>query len=502
MQLPIFQNAYFLQSVGWSIANSFWQAALLWLIYQILTAVDKKMSSLVKYNLSVILMVMSFAWFVYTIVENYYLSLNAPLSQTFFISNNLFYQLQKFNEVLPYLSITYFVVLFIYSIQFIRKLVINDVLQHTGLTKPNFDIRLFIRNTAKHLGIKLNVQVWISSNVDVPSVTGFFKPIILLPATFLNDLSVNQVEAILLHELAHIKRNDYLVNLFQSVIETIMFFNPFVLLMGKAVREERENCCDDWVLNYQYSRHDYAQALLRLEESRNSKQVFALAATDSKKILLKRIKRLFSTSVESPNMRNKERYKFITLILTLFLGTLVLVPELSLETKIKDEQVKTPSIVNNSGLLIPLADELNIKKKENKSAHIIRTEPVLAKTASKIKINNPSIKPRKAKPVAETYMNAYINEDLLPGNSKKEPAVTLIADRETEAKKYYIKIEEQESGSTQINTYFLELNNKDGKANFKPLIILEKLSIPIRTIKTEKTNNSSLIKSVKKRTTS
>ncbi|CAN5612962.1 hypothetical protein BH11BAC3_BH11BAC3_26340 [soil metagenome] len=501
MQLPIFQNAYFLQSVGWSIANSFWQAALLWLLYQVLVTFNKRMSSLVKHYLSVILMIISFTWFVYTLNENYRLLLNTGILQTSVLPNNVIYQLQKINEVLPLLSILYFAVLFFYLIQFARKLGANQVLQRKGLTKPVFDIRIFIRSSAKHLGIKKNIEVWISSYVDVPSVTGFFKPIILLPVAITNDLSVNQVEAILIHELAHIKRNDYIINLFQSVIETVLFFNPFVLLIGKAARKERENCCDDWVLNYQYDQHDYALALLQIEERRHFKQAFVLAATGSKKILLQRIKRLFHSSIQSPNLRNIDRFKFIGLGILVFLGTFTIIPKLSIKNIVKDQKPLVQPISSNSALLPPVLNELNIRNNKIISGYAIKTETALDKTPDKTKTSKPLIKALEVKPVTEIYMNAYINEDLLSENPNTELAPTLAADKESDAKKYFIKIEEQVSGNAQTNTYYLELNNKDGDANIKPLIILEKRNISTRKIISKKSTDSTLIKPVKKRIT-
>jgi hypothetical protein len=104
------------------------------------------------------------------------------------------------------------------------------------------------------------------------------------------------MEAIILHELSHIKRNDYLINLFISVIETILFFNPFVVLLARIIKRERENCCDDFVIQYQYDRHTYASALLSLEQYRNTTLRLALGATSGKKQLLHRVKRIMEVN--------------------------------------------------------------------------------------------------------------------------------------------------------------------------------------------------------------
>jgi beta-lactamase regulating signal transducer with metallopeptidase domain len=210
----------------------------------------------------------------------------------------------------------------LYSVQFIQNLLANRNLQKAGLTKASIDFRLFTTHTAIHLGIKRKVQVWISSLVDVPSVTGFIKPIILLPAALVNQLSVRQVEAILIHELAHIKRNDYIINLdFLSLNWSYSSIRLFFLL-GRIARRERENCCDDWVITYRYNQYDYAQTLLFLEEQRQLQPAFALAATNCKKNLLNRIKRLFH-SVPQTNFSTRHQIKLISLCIVLLVAIVI-----------------------------------------------------------------------------------------------------------------------------------------------------------------------------------
>jgi bla regulator protein BlaR1 len=110
-------------------------------------------------------------------------------------------------------------------------------------------------------------------------------------AASINHLSTDQLEAVLLHELAHVKRYDYLVNIILSAVEIALFFNPFTQLLSKSIRKERENSCDDWVLQFRYRACDYAEALLRIA-SLQAAPVFAMAATGKKNELLTRVKRM------------------------------------------------------------------------------------------------------------------------------------------------------------------------------------------------------------------
>jgi type II secretory pathway component GspD/PulD (secretin) len=130
--------------------------------------------------------------------------------------------------------------------------------------------------------------------VEVPTVIGWLRPVILLPAGCLLGLSAAQLEAILAHELAHIRRHDYLVNLLQNVVETLLFYHPAVWWVSRRIREERENCCDDLAVEICGDRVTYARALATLEELRHAPGQLALAAAGAP--LLQRIRRLAGKS--------------------------------------------------------------------------------------------------------------------------------------------------------------------------------------------------------------
>ncbi|HMC58951.1 MAG TPA: M56 family metallopeptidase, partial [Candidatus Solibacter sp.] len=96
---------------------------------------------------------------------------------------------------------------------------------------------------------------------DVPAVIGLLRPVVLVPVGMLAGLPVEYVESILIHELAHIRRHDYLVNLLQSFIEGLLFYHPAVWWVSRVIRVERENCCDDVVVAVNGDARGYAAAL-------------------------------------------------------------------------------------------------------------------------------------------------------------------------------------------------------------------------------------------------
>jgi beta-lactamase regulating signal transducer with metallopeptidase domain len=141
------------------------------------------------------------------------------------------------------------------------------------------------------------VRLVRSALVEVPTVIGAIRPVILLPLAALTGMNNEQIEMILAHELAHIRRNDYFVNIIQSVIETLFFYHPAVWWVSRQVRIERENCCDDLAVSYCGDPVRYALALTELEHIRSS----SLAVAANGGSLLSRIRRLAGCSVNNRN---------------------------------------------------------------------------------------------------------------------------------------------------------------------------------------------------------
>jgi peroxiredoxin len=120
---------------------------------------------------------------------------------------------------------------------------------------------------AHRMGIARAVRLLQSTLIDSPMVIGALKPIILLPASLLSGLSPEQLESLLAHELAHVRRHDYLINLLQGVIETLLFYHPAVWWVSRRIRIEREHCCDDQVVAVTRNRAAYVRALAAVAEA-------------------------------------------------------------------------------------------------------------------------------------------------------------------------------------------------------------------------------------------
>lgn len=294
----------FLKALGWSLLDSLWQMGLMWLVYVCLTANGKKFQARQRHTIALLSLTGGALWFVITLVINFYKAAAAPEVFTVYLSageqtaqTSLFARIAIYLEpALPYLSVAYLGVALYLFLRFYTQYYRTRQLYTTGIQKAHPEWRVFLQQALQHMGIKKKVTIWFSSLVDTPLTLGFWKPVILLPVAAVNHLSIQQAEAIILHELNHISRNDYLVNLLIACTDIILFFNPFTRFLTGIVRKERENSCDDLVLQFRYDPTAYAKALLTLEQNRCTvTSSLAIAATGkNQQFLLNRVKRILS----------------------------------------------------------------------------------------------------------------------------------------------------------------------------------------------------------------
>jgi beta-lactamase regulating signal transducer with metallopeptidase domain len=325
----LFQSA-FLQALGYAITNSLWQTALLWLVYMSVTGLVA-MNAAAKYRLAVAAQVTGFVWFLVT-YQFYYSNYNDALQHAGFLPaprgvqaiispdssllSGMINWMARSEQLLPYLSMAYLLLMALLCTRWLLGYRKTQMIRNSGLQKMPAEWRLFVNKIASQLAITKTIQVFLSNAVTTPLTIGFLKPVILVPLASINHLTTDQLEAVLLHELAHIKRYDYLVNIVLSVVETALFFNPFTQLLRKTICKERENSCDDWVLQFQYKATVYAEALLRIAYLQST-PAFAMAAAGKKNELLQRVKRIIG--------QKESRFGYRRQLLAFLLVTTILI---------------------------------------------------------------------------------------------------------------------------------------------------------------------------------
>jgi beta-lactamase regulating signal transducer with metallopeptidase domain len=179
------------------------------------------------------------------------------------------------------------------------------------------------------LGMRRTIRLLESTVVKAPMAIGWLRPAILLPVEALTGLTQGQVEAIIAHELAHIRRHDYIVNLLQVVIETFFFYHPAVWWVSRRIRHERENYCDDVAVALCGNVLTYARALMEMEQLRLDKQRLAVAANGES--LMSRIQRITRIQPQRTN-RFAVSLGGVIVIITLasiIVGARILIPFLN-----------------------------------------------------------------------------------------------------------------------------------------------------------------------------
>ncbi|MXV14771.1 M56 family metallopeptidase [Hufsiella ginkgonis] len=196
-----------------------------------------------------------------------------------------------------------------------------------------------LEQLAGRLGINRKVNLYFRELTEIPFTSGYLKPLIFFPIAAVNQLTTAQVEAILVHELAHIKRNDYLFNLLQQVMKSFLFYNPFAWLLNRDILREREYCCDDMVVLQSGNPAEYATALLHLEENRRSVPAFALASNGNHKYpLLNRIKRMI---MKTPDPSPVQKISILLATVAICISIAWTIPETGMRKAIASIKNKT-----------------------------------------------------------------------------------------------------------------------------------------------------------------
>jgi beta-lactamase regulating signal transducer with metallopeptidase domain len=305
------------QVIGVAIIHSLWQGLLVYLGLRLIILLFPQLSSATKHNVALTALAWITGWFAYTFINEInvhtWVAINTPakdvLPAIFTLPAHITHS-ATFNErynytiewLLPYITIVYVIGLLFNTGQLVwSRKKINNIRQNMSI---DVQLQLKVDQFVAMLNITDKVRFGLSKLVDAPCMMGYFKPVILLPFTLSTYLTVEEIEIIILHELAHIKRNDYLINLGQQAMTVLLFFNPFAQLINRIINQERENSCDDIVIEASNKPLVYAHALLKLEQTRAQQWQLALAATGKKYHLLNRIERIMKTKKSIGNTRH------------------------------------------------------------------------------------------------------------------------------------------------------------------------------------------------------
>ncbi|MEN7548141.1 M56 family metallopeptidase [Rapidithrix thailandica] len=305
------------KALGIALVHSLWQGLLFALLCGlVLKAISIKYSNL-RYWVSFLSLLLLFSCFAGTFGSLYYqlstvsvstqgaeasqatevldlLLLNGAKEENLLDGAGEFVQ-KVYTLIYPYtsyLAILWLAGVCLFCIRLVADLLYVEKIKSTHTLPASKFWREKAETLARQIGVSNSFRLLQSTTVQVPTLVGWLRPVILIPTSLFTFLTVEELESILLHELAHIKRHDYLLNILQSIIEIFMFYHPVVWWLSANVHTERENCCDDLTVNALGGTMLYAKALTHLAEWQLTPHALTLSAIGSKPQLLNRIKRM------------------------------------------------------------------------------------------------------------------------------------------------------------------------------------------------------------------
>ena len=395
--------------LGWTILHSIWQILLIALVLKLLFQRISNNAASIRYKLSMLALLSAFAWSTHTFwVEwnQYYVSaitldndmllevteLTSSTTEVSQQPTDLFTQWSLIAEpIMPYLAIFWMMGMLFLSSRMFVGLTRLHTFSKKGIQVLPDPWQSRFEELKRRSGIRRIVDVRLSEIISVPITYKFLRPIVLLPVSVFTGLSDEQIEVLLLHELAHIKRHDYLVNLLQSFIEVLFFYHPLIWWISKNVRAEREHCCDDMVMNLYHQPMLYAQTLTQIQSQHYSfKTHLAMSANGNKGVFTQRIYRLFKEQ-ETPS---RSKNSAIALLLLIFSGAMMaFYPTAVVQNNPGEENVPTQIVgqdtmpekpvvveglrVENRERVVVGSRKESINQDENKYTEIIVEEEIL-----------------------------------------------------------------------------------------------------------------------------
>ena len=418
-----------------SMLHSLWQAGMLLLVFLLSENIFKnKISPLQKRNLLFILLLAQAVFFLVTFFI-YFLDIENTATINFIgktvtdiLSADIIYTTTPWLFTFYLIGITYKMIKALYEWVNFKKQ------YQLGLQRPTIDLKLFTALKANHFGIKRKVQLWFSNSINTPITFGFLKPIIVLPVALINQISIRQAETLILHELTHIKANDYLLNWALVIVENIFFFNPCIAALCKRVRLEREKYCDSNVIAFEYSPLLYAETLLQAQNFRKFIPQYQLAAVTGKKQLLQRIQFFTNKNNSVTQKRNKFVFSLFSILLLFIFSAAVLfqykiaaTPKHVAETAYTafsemPNEINTPAFVNN------ILEDFTDEKLKSIEAAVQQQQPIIEKQLKKLE---PLIKSIQKE--AEVFAQKFDENYVMPAALKQNDATRQIVIKEEQS---------------------------------------------------------------------
>jgi beta-lactamase regulating signal transducer with metallopeptidase domain len=318
----------FFYSFTETILHSLWQAGLLAFSYACINICFKYVSPITKRNFLYFLL----ATQIVASTITFYIYFTGQTLPILSISLNNIFVVDWLNKNAVFI-VSIYLLLVIMRLTAISIKWLHFKKNYTrSLLKPAVEYKIYTTIKANQLGIKRKVQIWYCKNIAAPITFGFLKPMIILPFSLVNGITQTEAEAIILHELAHIKNKDYLLNWLLVIIEIVYFFNPFIKIIAENIKLEREKNCDVQVIHFNFDKILYAQTLLKIAKNFTPTNTLQIGAATHSNQLFKRIKFFSVEDNLAFKKPNKSMYA-LSFLCILVLATTIVLPRYVLPKK-------------------------------------------------------------------------------------------------------------------------------------------------------------------------
>lgn len=273
--LTLLSTSPFLTSLSLTLLHFIWQGLLVAAVLKSALLIFNNNKPQLRYALSALAMSVNLLLPIVTfaiIYQTENLSTNTfanSLALSQFIEElrqpDVFFSYNEFASLLPsllpYIAISWLTTITLLAGKLSLEIYNVNNLSQQNTIAPSQKLQTRFNELAKKINLTITPRLLLSLKVEVPMAIGWLKPVVLLPASMLSGLSTSQLEMLLLHELAHIRRHDYLVNFCQTLVEILLFFHPAVHWVSKQMRNEREYCSDDIAVQHCGDAIAYAHTL-------------------------------------------------------------------------------------------------------------------------------------------------------------------------------------------------------------------------------------------------
>ncbi|RZK26184.1 MAG: M56 family metallopeptidase [Flavobacterium sp.] len=452
---------HLIQSLSLMLIHSLWQGLLLALFTGALLSIYTKKSASYKYNLLLANFLLFIVICACTFLRYYFevevqstlkaIRSMANLAEIGQISNFIKNTSAYFSNNASTIFYCWLIVFTYKVMQMIANVVFLSRARHFKTAKAPLYWQERLQVLTEKLKVSSPVTLLQTGFVNMPMVIGHFKPVILLPVGLLIGLPTSQIEAILMHELAHIRRYDYLINTIQTCVETVFFFNPSLLWLSRLLREERENCCDDLALSQVQNKKEYITALVSFKEYTLTRN-YMIAFSGEKNLLYQRITRIIGNNT-STLKRNDRKFLFTAFLLVLaFLGL----------TRLNTHYQIAPHTIKQ-------VNDLSKKIKDDRDVYARTTRTVQRPSAKAAKFHVGSTiltatGPNRSVPDVESQLgNAVIKSSkvVYPGNEPIYFSYKQVSDNESSIDHYEKSTQHYNKGTDYYSSKFDEQSDSN-----------------------------------------